>query len=407
MTSPLQRQAPGNDFLSRAQLKALTPQQVIDRMRALRPALLEGAAQAEAQRRPIDALWNEIRASGYFYMWIPKKFGGLEATVDEVVDATLPIAEGCPSTAWLASFGLVHNRHQALASEEFQEEIFGGGRYGIVAAATMPPGKAERTKGGYLVSGRWQWSTLCVQADWIQGVALVDGPDGPTGGSFLIPASECEIIDTWKTDGMCATGTHDVVAKDVFVPEHRASFVQSRDGKGRGAELYENPIYRVPLSPLLAFTTAVPVVGAARGAVNLYKERLLNHTKRGTAVQERDRQSSQIRLARAETMVSVAEQTVRSAMNENLTGDRLSGDEQIAFRSRLRAQMTFAAQLSRSAVQTVCESTGTSIHYTTNPLQRFLRDMMVMTSHVIFDDDVTMEQHGRAMLGMPLTTIIS
>jgi alkylation response protein AidB-like acyl-CoA dehydrogenase len=406
-----ERQAPpGDDFLTPDELKALTPRDVIARTRALKDRLREKAQEAEANRRPDPALWSELRRSGFFYLLIPKKYGGLEASIDEVVDAGLPIAEGCASTGWLAMFGMMHNRHIVAFPERAQEEMFAGARYGIVASGTIPFGRAMRAPGGYRVSGRWQYATCIVQADWANVIAVVEGEEGPRGGpkvgSFLIPAAELEIIDTWKTDGMCATGTHDMVAKDAFVPEHRASSDLSRDGSG-GGQRYENPIFRVPLSPLLAFTTTVPVVGAAKAAVALYRERLLNHAKRGTDNKESDRQSSQIRLARADTMVAVAEQTARSAMKENLTGVDLRGAEQAAFRSRLRAQMTFAAQLSRQAVITIAEATGTTIHYSDHALQRILRDMMVMTSHIIFDDDVVMEQHGRGMLGLAPNTMIS
>lgn len=395
-----------SDFLSKDALKALSPQSIVEKMKALQPDLLAAADVAEAQRRPVDGLWDRIRDSGYFYMWVPAKFGGLEATVDEVVDATLPIAKGCASTAWVSLFGLVHNRHMVGFPEQFQEELFGGGKYGIIASATIPIGKAEPCEGGYKLSGRWRWATCVTQADWVLVVAeaVVDGK--PAVGSFMIPVEDLKIIDTWDTAGMRATGTHDVEGHDIFVPEHRANLVQARNGSGRGAELYSNPIYRVPLSPLLAFTTAVPLVGAARAAVEFYQERLMVHVKRGTAGAQSEKPNSQIRLAQAETMVSIAELTVRNVMKENLAVAENPPVDEVAFRSKLRAQMSYAAKLCREAVILVCESSGTSIHFSSSPIQRILRDVMVMTSHVIFDYDVTMEQHGRGMLGLaPNTTI--
>lgn len=395
-----------SDFLSKAELESLTPQQIIRDMQALQPDLLAAAAQAETQRRPVNGLWDRIRASGYFYMWIPKKFGGLEATVDEVVDATLPIAKACASTAWVSLFGLVHNRHMVGFPEAFQDELFGGGKYGIIASATMPVGKAVECDDGYRLSGRWRWATCVTQADWVLVVAEATIDGKPAVGSFMIPADELTIIDTWDTAGMRATGTHDVEGHDIFVPEHRANLIQARNGSGRGAQLYDNPIYRVPLSPLLAFTTAVPLVGAARAAVEFYQERLMVHVKRGTSGSQAEKPNSQIRLAQAETMVSVAEHTIRNVMQQNLAVTDNPPADEIAFRSKLRAQMSYAAKLCREAVILVCESSGTSIHFSASPIQRILRDVMVMTSHVIFDYDVTMEQHGRGMLGLdPNTTI--
>jgi hypothetical protein len=77
------------------------------------------------------------------------------------------------------------------------------------------------------------------------------------------------------------------------------------------------------------------------------------------------------------------------------------------FRNGLRAQITYGAKLCKDAVILCVESCGTSIHYLDQPLQRCLRDIMVMTSHIILDFDVTMEQHGRSMLGLGSITTIS
>jgi alkylation response protein AidB-like acyl-CoA dehydrogenase len=399
------RHMPGDDFLSPEALAALTPQKIIAATTALKPRLLAGAAQAEKQRRPIDELWDELRRSGYFYMLTPRKYGGLEADIDAVIDASLPIAEGCGSTGWVAMFGLVHNRHMVGYPDEVLEELFGGGRYIIEASATIPPGKAEVVEGGYRVSGRWQWCTCITQADWVQVMVNIDTPKGLRPGALLIPAREVTIVDTWDVDGMCATGTHDIVADNVFVPANRAMPPPRRDTVEDQLR-FEHPIYRVPLSPLLAFTTAVPTLGVARAAVAAYRERLAGHTKRGVQTRQGDTQASQIRLARADTMVATAEVLIRHAIRRNLEIVSQPGGGDVAFRNALRAQFSYAAQLCREAVLICCESSGTSIHFMSHPMQRFLRDILVMTSHIIFDIDVTMEQHGRSLLGLEPNSII-
>jgi alkylation response protein AidB-like acyl-CoA dehydrogenase len=388
-----------DDFLSPAELKALTAEKIIAATTALKPRLAALARQAEDQRRPIDELWDELRRSGYFYMLVPKRYGGLEADIDDVIDASLPIAEGCGSTGWVAIFALVHNRHMVGYPDEVLEELFGGGRYIVDAAATMPPGRAVPVEGGYRVSGRWQWATCVTQADWVQVIVNIETPDGkPRMGALLVRAADLRIIDTWDTIGMRATGTHDVVCEDLFVPERYLMPAARRDGGGDGR--FDHPIYRVPLSPLLAFTVAVPVLGVAKAAVEAYRARLEGHTKRGTDA----RQAAQIRLARADTKVATAELLIRNAIKENLRCAREGAEGAIPFRNALRAQISYSAELCREAVLITVEASGTSIHYQSNPVQRYLRDIMVMTSHIIMDMDVTMEQHGRSLLGLDPTT---
>jgi alkylation response protein AidB-like acyl-CoA dehydrogenase len=270
----------------------------------------------------------------------------------------------------------------------------------------MPPGIATPIDGGYCISGRWTWATLITVSDWVQVVVTKQTPDGPRDGMAMIPTSDVTIIDTWDTDGMRATGTHDFEARDVFVPEYRTAWSRGRNTHGLGAKLYENPLYRLPQSPLLAFTTLVPTVGAAQAAVQVYRERLLSHTKRGVKEKQAESQASQIRLATAETMVSTAELLLRHSINENLKYADLEGDATLSIRNQLRAQMTYSAKLCRDAVSHICESNGTSIHYLSHPLQRIQRDVNVMTSHVIFDPDVVFEQHGRSMLGLKPTSFL-
>jgi alkylation response protein AidB-like acyl-CoA dehydrogenase len=222
----------------------------------------------------------------------------------------------------------------------------------------------------------------------------------------MMPTKDVTILDVWNTDGMRATGTHDFEAKDVFVPEHRTNFNFVRNQHGLGAKLYSNPIYRVPTSPLLAWTVLVPTVGVAKAAVELYKQRLEGHTKRGTDAKQSDKQASQIRLAKADTMVAAAEMLCRSTMKENLKYADIQGDDTLLIRNTLRSQITYSSMLCREAVVMICEATGTSIHYLDNPLQRCLRDIMVMTSHIIFDNDVVFEQQGRGMMGLPPNSVL-
>ena len=58
------------------------------------------------------------------------------------------------------------------------------------------------------------------------------------------------------------------------------------------------------------------------------------------------------------------------------------------------------------AVRTCCEASGSSIYALDHPLQRLLRDVQVMQSHVVYDLDVATELHGRALVGLPPNSVL-
>ena len=395
----------GDDFLSSEELAKLTPAILIERCRALKPMMREDAAEAERLKRPTDRVWSAIRKSGYFYLWVPKKYGGLEAGMDTVLDCTLALSIGDPSVGWLASLTVLGNRNLGNFPVAAQDEVFGGGKYAVESGGPAPIGKAIPVEGGYRVSGRWQYGTCSVMADWIQVFASIEGPEKKLA-TFLMRADKAKVIDTWNTIGARATATNDIVVEDAFVPAHMVNSHIVREGPTLAAELYGSDIYRQPLAPLLAFTVAVPTVACAISAVEFYEQHLTRHTKRGTANTESANQPSQIRLAEADTMAKTAVMLLRQSMRENIAAADLKGEAQLKARNAIRAQIAYAVRISREAVIRICESTGTSIHYLDNPLQRCMRDVMVMSSHIIYDYDVTMEQHGRSKLGLLATSAI-
>ena len=185
---------------------------LVNRTVALKSLLAANSREAERLRRPVDAVWEALRASGIFYHFVPKIYGGLEFGVDAFIDAMLPLAEGCSSTGWVASFCVEHNWMLAHFSKELQDETFGAGfPYIIAPGVTFPPGIVTPVAGGYRVTGQWKWGTGVMHADWILAAAML--PNGPRPHLYFIavPAEQAIVVDTWHMDGMIGTGSNDVV----------------------------------------------------------------------------------------------------------------------------------------------------------------------------------------------------
>ncbi|MBS0411970.1 MAG: acyl-CoA dehydrogenase [Proteobacteria bacterium] len=394
----------GGDWLSPQALAELTPEVLLERTRALAPRAAAAAAEAEGLRRPVDDVWNALRASGYFYMYVPRRFGGLEVTTDQFIDITLPLAQACPSTAWAAAFCAEHNWFLSHFPEETQQALFGDAFPYIVAPVVSTPiGKAVPVDGGYRLTGRWKWGTGVMHADWIMASALVVAEGGaPDVLTFLFPAADAAVLDTWRVSGMVATGSNDIAVDDLFVPKARAIPLASLlNGRGPGSRRYDNPLYSMPMLPFLAMTAAIPALGAARLALADYRERLAGHVRMGAAARQADRPAAQIRLGKADAMIAAAEQLIRQAGRDNVASGALDGEAQLRARVSNRARIAYGVALCREAVACLAEAAGSSAQMLDQPFQRAVRDLNVIATHVVFDVDTAFELNGRALVGLP------
>src|SRR5262249_47391162 len=364
--------------------------------------------EAERIRRPVDAVWDALRASGIFYHFVPKVYGGLEIGVGTFMDAMLALGGGWSSTRGGGALLCEHKWVLAHFTKQAQDETFGGGfPYVIAPGVTFPPGIMTPVDGGYRVSGQWKWGTGVMHADWILAAALL--PDGPRPRMYFVlaPADQAIVPDTWHVDGMIRNGSNDVVLRDVFVPAHRVvDMADMRDGTAPGCRLHPNPVYRMPMLPFLAVAAAIPAVGTARQAVQLFRERLSRRVIVGTETTQREKPAAQMRLARAHVLATTAEMMIRQAARENIALAERSGIATAEERIELRCRIAYAVKFACEAVQTLAEAAGAGAHFLDDPLQRASRDINMMASHVVYDLDTSLELQGRAMLGLPPNSIL-
>jgi alkylation response protein AidB-like acyl-CoA dehydrogenase len=388
------------------EVAGLTAATLVERVRALAPFVASRAEAAERERRPDDDVMAALRRAGLYYHFVPKRFGGLELGVADFVEEVLPLAEACASTAWVTSFCMEHNLILALFPEQAQEEIFGSQPYMIAPGAAFPVGRAIAVPGGFRVSGRWNYASGVMHADWAMAMAMVERPDDVVDIRWVIvPIADVEVHDVWQVDGMAGTGSNDISMHDVFVAEHRTLDVAAASrGEAPGASIYDNPLYAMPLTTFLALTAALPIVGAARGAQRLFLERVA--TRVSTGVKLAERATVQAVLGDVTVAVDVAEMIVRGAAHDvmDLAITRRAGD--LAARAAIRARLTHATTTCRDAVRRMLDTAGSSAHGLSNPLQRAARDVGMASAHVVHDPLTTAELYGRTMLGLPPQTPI-
>ena len=367
---------------------------LLERVRAVTPLVAERAASAELARKPDDDVIEALKATGVFRSFVPKRFGGYEIDLDLFLDIGVAVSEACASTGWITTFYMEHNWQLGNFSRDLQEEIFSRQPFVLAPGSVNPHDGIATPKGdGYELTGHWRFGTGIVHADWVLlSGRIATEPDG-TPRMFLVRPDAVEVRDTWHVDGMVATGSHDIVAKAVYVPERCVTLRPMTGGPPR-----DDYLGRIPVMPMLSLTAAIPSVGAARRAVELFRRLLGERVQFGVRKTQGQRAPGQIRLAHALADARAAETVLRSVACALTAHAR--GGPQLSFLEQIQMRVTIAHVVRdcRKVVRDVMEGSGASVHYLDHELSRISRDVQMMGAHTVFDLDLVAEHAGRALL---------
>lgn len=369
---------------------------LVDRVRAVTPLIAESAAEAEAQRRPLDHVVDALRATGVFRSFVPARYGGYEIALQRFVDIGLEVARADPSMGWLTTFYMEHNWLLTSFSTRLQDEVFGARPYVLAPGSVNPTGRAVPSPGGgWTLSGHWQFGTGICHADWVLLSGRIEGDETRAARMFLVPVDEVEVKDTWHVDGMAATGSRDIIATEVAVPEHRISLAVHPSLTAGPEAPY---LVRIPVLPMLSLTAALPAVGAARRAVELFGDLVLRRVQFGTSRTQSTRVPSQVRLANLVVEAAAIEDAVRSITNR--MQDHADGVDSLGLldQQQLRLALAHVVRRARDVVREVLASSGASAHYLDHELQRIHRDVHMIAAHTVFDVDLVAEGVGRELV---------
>ncbi|MCV7434970.1 acyl-CoA dehydrogenase family protein [Mycolicibacterium bacteremicum] len=371
-------------------------------------ALAQRAEEAETLRRLPDETIADLTATGFTDLLVPAAYGGIQAPFPALLDPVRRMAHGCTSSAWTIGFLTLHNWMLALFGERAQQEAFADRPF-LAPAPLAPTGRGLPADGGIRLTGRWSWATGVMHANWIIVAALCGPDDGLYPALALLPATEVTVEDVWHTDGMRATGSNDAVATDVFVPDYR--LVKVTDiyaGTAPGAGLHDSATYRWPMVPALALLSAMPALGSAERVTEVFAQRLAERVLAYEGVMQKDKPIAQARLAGAQVRLRAVRGLLADTVGEieTIVGTGDSVEKPVRAQARLAAAHIVAE--SRAVIADLMGAGGASIHFLSSPLQRYKRDVDVLSGHVVFDYDTARELAGALSLGMkiPRTAMI-
>ncbi len=356
------------------------------------PALRERAAQAETARVMPPETVADLQRIGAFRILQPQRWGGMEHDWITYIDVPMELARGCASTSWTVVNLSIHNWMLALYDERAQADVWDKDPAALIAAGiAYPQGRARKADGGFVISGRWNFSSGVNISEWCMlAVTVRDGEKVIDYRMCLLDKSHYEVVDDWHTLGMRSTGSMTVIVKDVFVPEYRALCAYDIRGGATfpGARINKRPVYCLSLNALGGHGIAATAVGNAMAALEhtlaLVRERSTNYT----GLKMREQQIVQHRVATAAVKIESARLMLRTdAIDAQAQADKnVIPDTQE--KQRFKRNAAYAAGLCTEAVDILHTIAGATGIYQSYPLERIFRDAHALGAHISLNYDV-------------------
>lgn len=366
----------------------LSPEELIARAVALRPALLEGQAAAEDRGTYSPEMHKAFEEAGFYRTLQPRRYGGYEFDVPTFARMVMEVARGCPGSAWCLALSAGHALNVAqLFGESAQAEAFGPDGHFAAAARAIPSGTAIRADGGWRLEGTWDYcSGVPYSTHVMVGVRILEEGGAPQAGVALVPRSEWKMLDNWGDFiGMRASGSNSVEMQSAWIPEHylvREDFFNPNISQGtEGARLHGNPMYAGGTLGFFQTEISSIMVGVGYAALDEYESIIRGRKAFGpNAVLQSEHPDHQRPYGIALGKLEAARHAVVGAAQEYMDLARLSMEGKRTYlRSddqRLQAGLQHAAQLSFEAVDMLYRAASTSAAAKNGTrMQRYFRDI--------------------------------
>jgi 3-hydroxy-9,10-secoandrosta-1,3,5(10)-triene-9,17-dione monooxygenase len=380
------------------------PAELVRRARALIPALKSRADGANAARRLAPETVRDLKDAGLFRILQPQRWGGYEMDPGVFFDVQMALAEGCMSTAWVYGVIAVHNFQLGLFDARAQSDVWGADTSVRISSSYQPVGKVTKVDGGFRLSGRWGFSSGCEYCDWVFLGALY-WPDGdkapPDMRTFLLPRRDYKILDTWKTFGLQATGSQDIVVEGAFVPEYRTH--RAYDGfmgTNPGGAVNDGPLYRLPWAQVFVRSVSTAAIGATQGALDAFVD--IAGKRVSTNTGKASKADAFVMNAIAETQSSIDEMKGTLHRNFSEMMRRVRAGEPLTLPERVhwRYQSAQIARRCAGLTDNLLPLLGGRAIYNDSPIIRYWLDINASRAHVANDPTLIGATLGALRLGV-------
>lgn len=362
---------------------------LVARARAMIPALKARQAKCEAGRKVPDETIREMQEAGFFKILQPKRWGGYEMDPNVFYDVQIALAEGCMSTGWV--YGVVggHPYELALFPSQAQSDVWGRDNTVLISSSYQPVGKVERVDGGFLLTGRWGFSSGCDHCDWVfLGSVAPPAKEGdpPDARTFLLPRKDYTIVDDWDVFGLSGTGSQGIIVEKAFIPEYRTH--KAIDGflcKNPGQAENTAPLFTLPWGQIFVRLVSTAALGGAKGAVDAFLEIMQNRVSTNTGKAAKTDPIAINAAARAyaqvDEMIAVLHRNFDQMMAYARAGAPIPMRERALFRFQSGSVVRRCADL----IDDLMPLLGGRAIYNSSPIVRYWLNLNAARAHVAND----------------------
>ncbi|MGW3481763.1 acyl-CoA dehydrogenase family protein [Rhodococcus indonesiensis] len=363
--------------------------QVLDNIIQYADEIRAEGAEGDKLMRLTDSNAKRLRDAGAIRMLQPKKYGGLEVHPREFAETAMAIGAMDGATGWVTGIVGVHPWELAFFDTKAQDEVWGEDPDMWMASPYAPMGVAVPTDGGYILNGRWSFSSGTDHCGWVMIGAAVGDKDGnrlmpPKVLHVLLPRSDYEIDqESWNVVGLRGTGSKDLIVENAFIPDYRTlDAAKVFDGTAPKEAGLSQTLYNFPFSCIFPLGITSSLIGIAEGALQCHiaaqKERV---AITGVPIKE----DPHVLFAIGEAAAEIAASRAAILDTVDRFWDKTEKGQEVTFEDRAigRRTQTAAAWRAVRAVDEIFARAGGGALQLNTPMQRFWRDAHAGLTHAI------------------------
>jgi 3-hydroxy-9,10-secoandrosta-1,3,5(10)-triene-9,17-dione monooxygenase len=381
-----------------------TREEILERARAMVPALREKALQTEANRSIPVETHRAFEEAGFYKLFQPARYGGYEMPIRMLVEVAAELGRGCGSSAWIFTNLATQNWIVGMHRPEAQEEVWGSTPRALCASSFPTQGGTGRyVEGGLVLNGIWSFASGIDFADWENLQCFIPKENGPPDHRFvLVPKKQFTLKDDWYVSGLSGTASKSIVFKDVFVPEHRVLNTQLiGGGASPGSAVNPAPLYKVPPWSVGTKVFSGVCLGIAKGALELVVDDMRGRNSMAGGARMSDLPTVQMRVAEATAEIDCAEAVLLRDCDEAMKIGESGDKPPLVRRALWRLNNAFAGQLCLRAVERLHPLTGARGLGRDSLYQLAARDIHAAVSQITMAWDIQSVNAGRIIFGLP------